>query len=142
MIGGEMKYSVEKLIAKHLELRNAKAMLEKETKENVSKLEEGMSLIETALKAEANRLGVTSFRTTSGTAFLTTVDRASVADWDMVLEYITTNNKYDLLNRAVNKTAVKEFVETNKIAPPGVNYTSSVGINIRKPTAKVEDLGE
>ncbi len=137
-----MKYSVEKLIAKHLELRNAKAMLEKETKEKVSKLEEGMSLIETALKAEANRLGVTSFKTTSGTAFLTTVDRASVADWDMVLEYITTNNKYDLLNRAVNKTAVKEFVETNKIAPPGVNYTSSVGINIRKPTAKVEDLGE
>lgn len=137
-----MKYSVEKLIAKHLELRNAKAMLEKETKEKVSKLEEGMSLIETALKAEANRLGVTSFKTTSGTAFLTTVDRASVADWDTVLEYITTNNKYDLLNRAVNKTAVKEFVEANKIAPPGVNYTSSVGINIRKPTAKAEDLGE
>ena len=88
-----MKYSVDTLIAKYLELRNAKAALEKETKEKVGTLEEGMSLIEATLKAEANRLGVTSFKTTSGTAFLTTVDRASVADWGAVLEYITTNNK-------------------------------------------------
>ena len=137
-----MKYPVDKLIAKYLELRQQKAAIEKEAKEKVSAIDESMSLLETALKAEAERQGVTSFKTGSGTAFLTTVDRASVADWGAVLDYIKQNDGYDLLNKAVNKTAVREFVEKNKVAPPGVNFTSAIGINVRKPTTKAEDLGD
>lgn len=137
-----MEYTIDQIIERYIELRNEKSAIKKKMDDAIGAIEEKMEALEAALKAKAAELGVDSFKTAKGTAFLTTEVRTSVADWNAVLDFIIRNGRYDLLNKAVNKTVVKEFVETNKVAPPGVNFTQSVGINVRKPTNKAEDLGE
>jgi hypothetical protein len=62
-----------------------------------------------------------------------------VADWDALLSFIKAEGAYDMLNKAVNKSAVRAYLdETNKL-PPGVNYSTTITVSVRKPTAKGDD---
>jgi len=90
------------------------------------------------LKDKADEEGVTSFKTTNGTAFLTVVDYANVADWDATLDFIRDNNAYDLLEKRVSKTAVRSYIENDKFVPPGINYGTKVEVNIRKPAGAAD----
>ena len=76
--------------------------------------------------------------TKHGTAFLTTTDFATVADWDAMLTFVRENDAYDMLEKRVSKTAVRGYIEQTKTVPPGVNYGTRLDVNIRKPTTTVE----
>ena len=84
-------------------------------------------------------MGVSSFKTKHGTAFLTTTDYANVAEWDAVLDFIRTQEAFDLLEKRVSKIAVRGYIEANKAVPPGITYGTKLEVNIRKPVARVED---
>ena len=43
--------------------------------------------------------GETQKKTPSGTAFITTVDFANVAEWDAVLDFIKENEAWDMLEK-------------------------------------------
>ena len=128
--------NVEEAIAKYVELRAKKAEIEAAVKEKTSKIREGLDLIEAFLIQKADETGVTSFKTDAGTAFLSHVNIANVADWDAVLEFVKTKEAYDLLERRVNKTAVKEYIDRDGAVPAGVNFTSRVSLNVRKASPK------
>lgn len=134
-----MTITVDQAVAAYMKLRAQKAEVEARIKDEVTQLEASMSKIESWIKEQADTMGVTSFKTKHGTAFLTTKDYANVADWDATLSFIKETGAYDMLNKAVNKTAVRGYIEQNKTVPPGVNYGTKVEVSVRKPTAKVED---
>jgi hypothetical protein len=131
-----MTLTVEKAIGAYVKLREKKAQIEHRAKEEVRPVVETMDKLEAFLKEQADALGVQSFKTESGTAFLTTAERANVASWDDVLKFILENEAYDMLEKRVNKTAVRAYLEANKAVPPGVNYGTSIEVSVRKPTAK------
>lgn len=131
-----MTLTVDKVIGKYMKLRSQKEALEAETKEKVATIKTNMAKIEAWLKAKADEDGVTSFKTDSGTAFLTTVDFASVDNWDAVLDFIREEEAYDMLEKRVSKAAVRGYIETNNAVPPGVKYGTKLDINIRKPAAR------
>lgn len=131
--------NVEAVIGKYIKIREKKSRIEKEAEEAVALLKKDMSTLESWIKTQADAMGVTSFKTDSGTAFLTTTDFASVADWDAVLEFIKTNDAYDMLEKRVSKTAVRGYLAVNKAVPPGVSYGTRLDVNIRKPSSKAED---
>jgi len=56
----------------------------------------------------------------------------SVADWQVTWAWIEANQRYDILNHAVNKTVVEAIVEDTKIPPPGVNYAVTMGIGYNR----------
>lgn len=134
-----MTLKVDEVVGAYMKLRNQKAQLEAATKEKVAELKERMGKIEAWLLREADKQGVTSFKTNAGTAYVTTVDFAQVADWDEVLKFVRTHAAYDMLERRVNKTAVRGYMEANNKVPPGVNYGTRMEVNVRKPSNKVED---
>lgn len=131
--------SVDAVVATYMKLRAQKDAIEGEAKTKVATIKESMEKIEAWIKEQADAQGVTSFKTNHGTAFLTTVDYANVADWDAVLNYIRTNEAYDMLEKRVSKTAVREYIDSTKAVPPGINYGTKLEVNIRKPTKKVEE---
>ena len=57
---------------------------------------------------------------------------ATVADWDSLLSFVQTNGLWQMLERRVAKTAVDEYAAMHKDLPPGVNYTQSIVVNVRK----------
>lgn len=131
--------NVDDVIATYMKLRVQKELIEAEVKDKVKGITDKMEKLEAWIKEQADTLGVTSFKTKHGTAFLTTTDYANVADWDAVLGFIRTEEAFDMLERRVSKTAVRGYIEANKAVPPGINYGTKLAVNIRKPTAKAED---
>lgn len=134
-----MNVTVDQAIAAYMKLRAKKSEVEARIKDEVAVIEAGMDKIEKWIKTQADTMGVTSFKTKHGTAFLTTKDYANVENWDATLNFIRQNEAYDMLNKAVNKTAVRGYIEQHKSVPPGVNYGTKIEVSVRKPTAKVEE---
>lgn len=128
--------TVDQAIGAIIKLRAKKATLEAESKAQVDIVKAKIEKIEAFLKVKADELGVTSFKTDEGTAFLTTTDYANVAEWSTVLDFIKENGAYDLLEKRVNKAAVRVYMDQLGMVPPGINYGTSVALNVRKPTAK------
>ena len=130
-----MTLTVDSVIEGYLKLRAQKQAIEARTKEQTSAIEANMDKLEAWLKLKAEETGVTSFKTDHGTAFLTTVDFANVADWDAVLTHIKNTEAYDMLEKRVSKTAVRAFIDMHRTVPPGINYGTKLEINVRKPAA-------
>jgi hypothetical protein len=131
--------NVDQVISAYLRLRSQKEAVENAAKQEAQALKDKMAKLEAWLLAQANDQGVTSFKTKSGTAFVTTTDFANVADWDAVLSYIKDNDAFDMLERRVSKTAVRGYIDSRGMVPAGVNYGTKIEVNVRKPTARVED---
>lgn len=127
------------VIATYLTLRHQKEALAQSVKAKVDEINAKMAKIEAWIKQQADVQGVTSFKSDHGTAFLTTVDFANVADWDATLRFIRETEAFDMLEKRVSKTAVRAYIDQTKSVPPGVNYGTKLEVNIRKPGAKAEE---
>jgi hypothetical protein len=134
-----MTVQVDDVVATYMKLRSQKESMEAEVKDKVSTIKAKMEKLEAWIKEQADVQGVTSFKTKHGTAFLTTTDYANVADWDAVLDFIRTQEAFDMLEKRISKIAVRGYIEANKAVPPGVNYGTKLEINIRKPATRVEN---
>ena len=130
--------SIDTVIAGYMKLRERKKEVEAKAKEEVSTINEKMTKLEAWIKNFFDETGQVSSKTPHGTAFLTTVDFAGVADWDAVLNFVKENEAYDMLTHSVSKTAVREYIKENKQVPPGVNYGTKIEVNIRKPSGGAE----
>jgi hypothetical protein len=127
------------VIRTYMALRSQKDAIEAEMKSRVDGIKANMAKLEAWIKEKADEQGVTSFKSDFGTAFLTTTDYANVADWDAVLDFVRTNEAYDMLEKRISKIAVRGYIQQNKTVPPGVNYGTKLEVNIRKPGAKAEE---
>lgn len=128
----EQQYKVNDVVGHYIGLRDQITALEAETKERVIKLKEQQIVIEAWLLNQANLQGVESFKTDHGTAYVKLSDFCSIADWDSTIQFIKEYEAWNLLNRAVNKTAVREYIDENNVPPPGVNFTQKKEIQVRR----------
>lgn len=133
-----MSLTVDQVVAAYIKLRDKKASLEAVVQKQTEELVAQMTKLETWLREQASAQGVTSFKTPHGTAFLTTVDYAQVADWDAVLDFVRKNDAYDMLERRVSKRAVRSYIDENKAVPDGITYGTRLEVNVRRPTVKAE----
>lgn len=127
-----MTLTVEQVVGTYIKLRRKKEALENQVKADVDAIKVSMGKIEAWLMEKADADGVTSFKTTAGTAFVTTTDFANVADWDAVLTFIKSHDAFDMLEKRVSKTAVRAYMDESGDVPPGINYGTKIGINVRK----------
>ena len=127
-----MSFTVEQVVGTYMKLRRKKEALENQAKEDLAEIKAKMSKLEAWLMQKADDEGVTSFKTSAGTAFVTSTDFANVADWDAVLTFIKENDAFDMLEKRVSKTAVRAHMDEAGEVPPGITYGTKLGINIRK----------
>ena len=128
--------TVGDVVEAYITLRNRKEIIEADTKEIVVGIKEKMLKLEAWIQAKSDETGVKSFKTDHGTAFLTTSDYASVANWDAVLAFVKENEAWDMLTRGVNKRSVREYIDANKTVPDGVNFGTRIGVSVRRPVKK------
>lgn len=130
-------HTIDEVIRKYVALRAKRDRLEAAHKEAVADIKSKMTMLESWFKERMREEGVTSYKSPHGTVFSVNKDYANVADWSVLLEYIRTENNYELLNKAVNKTAVRSVLDQTGMLPPGVTYGTLIDINVRKPTASL-----
>jgi hypothetical protein len=124
--------NLEQVIEKYIELRDHVERTMKAASEAVEPQKAAMKGIETYLMQVANATGQTKFGTKAGTAFVTTKTGCNVEEWDATLPWIQETGNWQMINKAVNKTAVGEYIEKNGSAPPGVRWTVMKDIQIRR----------
>ena len=131
--------TMDRVIGTYITLRKQKAAIDDEVKERLLGIKEKMLKLEAWIQTESDKTGVKSFKTDAGTAFLSTSDFATVADWDEVLEYVKANEAWDILTHGVNKRSVREVIDATKQVPNGVNFGTKIGVSVRAPAKKAED---
>lgn len=128
--------TIDKIIETYITLRGQKEAIEADVKEQVAGIKDKMAKLEAWIQAKSDETGVKSFKTDHGTAFLTTSDFASVGDWDAVLDFVKTNDAWDMLTKGVAKKAVRDYIDLEGAVPNGVNFGTKVGVSVRRPTKK------
>lgn len=123
---------VDDAIAAYIKLRDKKAVLEREHKEELAPIKEIMDKLEGWLQKQLLADGIESMKTNVGTAFLQTASSATVRDWNATLEYIKEADEWGLLESRVNKTAIKDFIANKGEPPPGVEFREIIVTRVRR----------
>lgn len=125
--------SLEEVMSRRFELAEEIAIIQGKHKAELEPHHEEMALCETFIKDTMNTGNLQNVKTTSGhMAYFSTKDSCAVRDFDAVVAHILEHNAFNLLNKAVNKTAVKEYIDENKVPPPGVEYSTYRDLNWKR----------
>lgn len=120
-------------VSLYIQLRDKKAQMKAEFDAQVAPVQEKMDKLEAKLLDVFNQTGMDSVKTEFGTAYATTRTSASIADRDIFMDYVKSNEEWALLEVRVSKTAVDQFRSANdNELPPGVNIREERVVNIRR----------
>lgn len=123
---------MDELVEQYIKMRDAKDKAKAKFTEKMAPLEEAMTKIEALLLQQFAALGVSSVTTPHGTAFKSTRTSATVADWDLCLDFVKSKELWQLLERRVSKQAVEEYKQEHSDLPPGVNWRAETTVNVRR----------
>jgi len=130
--------NMDQLTGKYIELRDRRSALKKQYDTEDGKLKVMMEAIEKKLQADLDAIGAKQAKTEHGTVFKTYKEYANVADFDAMLQFIIEHEAWDMFERRVSKTAVRERMEPTKDEgyrnppPPGVNFVRVETVQVRR----------
>lgn len=124
---------IEKLTRVYIKMRDAKAKLSAEFKQKDDELTDQMNHIKAALLDYCKEHEVESVRTASGLVYRSMKTRYWTSDWESMHRFVVENNVPEFLEKRLNQTVVKAFLEENpETVPPGINADSEYTITVRK----------
>ncbi len=124
---------IEKLTRVYIKMRDAKAKLAAEFKEKETELNTQMDQVKAALLDYCKEHEVESVRTASGLVYRSMRTRYWTSDWEAMHRFVVDNNVPEFLEKRLNQTVVKSFLEENpETVPPGINADSEYTITVRK----------
>ena len=123
-------YTLDRAVAQYLQLRQQKQEIRDEAAEKTAAIAARMEKLEVALQQYMERVGLESLPTQHGTVYTSVTYRASVTDWDAVLEFIQYKQAWHLLTKKVSDVAVRELAEIDVIVP-GTKLTGTIRVNVR-----------
>lgn len=125
--GGEVP--IEKLTRVYIKMRNKKSELYHES----LKLEADMEKIKLAILEHMKLLGAESIRTEAGLAYRTVRTTYSTSDWESMHKFILEHGVPDLLEKRIQQTNMKAFLEENPdVLPPGLNANMEYSVTIKR----------
>ena len=71
-------------------------------------------------------------KTSAGTISKTKKYSATVADWNVLLEWIQQHDAFHMLKKDIAKEAIKSYMEEHGEIVPGVNFTTWIEAGVRR----------
>ena len=124
---------IEKAAAQFIALRDLKAAMEEEHDRRLAPLKAKMEELKVVFAAAMNSLNVENMKTASGTIGFRAKVTASLSDASAFWNYCVTQGNFDLIDKRANVTAVKDFIDTHGVPPPGVNYNVFRDVGVTRP---------
>ena len=126
---------LDKLVKIYRKLRTRMTELTQEYDTQAEVLKGQQDEIKNAIKEQMKAMGVTSVRTTEGTAVMSVKTRYYTQDWDSFKEFIKEHDALDLLEKRIAQTNMATFLSENpSLVPAGLNSMTEYAISVRKPT--------
>lgn len=127
------KISIEKLTATYIKIRDKRSKLAAEFKTKDDELKSQQDRIKRALLEHCKEHDVESVRTTEGLFYRTIKKRFWTNDWESMHKFILDQQVPEFLDKRLNQSNVKQFLEDNPdLLPPGLNVDSEYAIAVRK----------
>lgn len=123
---------VAKRIEQYVKLRDLIKSKDDAHKKSMAPFRETLEQLNSVLLAHLNSINGDSVSTESGTVYRTEKKSASIADAQAFMDYVIANGAWDLLDRKANTTAVEEFIKSQAVPPPGVNFSSTFVAGVRR----------
>jgi hypothetical protein len=124
---------IEKLTRVYIKIRDAKAKLSAEFKKKDDELADQMNQIKSAILDYCKEQDVESVRTAAGLVYRTMRTRYWTSDWEAMHRFVVEHNVPEFLEKRLNQTIVKTFLEENpETVPPGINADSEYTVTVRK----------
>jgi hypothetical protein len=129
----EDKKLAEKLTRVYLKIRDQKAQLSAEFKKAEDDLNQQLDQVKTALLGYCKEQGLESVKTSEGIFYRTVKTRYWTSDWEAMHQFVMEHNVPEFLEKRLNQTNVRTFLEENPEAvPKGLNVDSEYIISVRK----------
>ena len=125
--------------ALYVELRDTIAAIKAEMIERTKPYRKGLDDLDAILLKALQDQGVKSMRTPSGTVYQRVEASATIKDRKMFKDFVIDNGQWDLLDWKANKPAVRKYMEEQQADVPGLNFTASMTIGVRRGNSTQED---
>lgn len=126
------KLDISKRVDQYVRLRDEIKRLDDEHKERMKGHREVLEKLNNVLLSHLNDINGDSVRTDTGTVYRSAKKSASLADPDAFMRFVIGEQAWDLLDRKANVTAVADFIEENESPPPGVNFSTTFVVGVRR----------
>lgn len=124
---------VDRLTKAYLNIRAKRAELANKFKEEENNLLEQMEKIKRALLDYCKTHNVESVKTSEGVFYRTTRAKYWTSDWEQMHKFILEHEVPELLDKRLNQSNMKQFLEENPdVVPKGLNVNSEYIISVRK----------
>jgi Zn/Cd-binding protein ZinT len=123
----------DKLTKAYIKIRSERAALSAGFKEKDGELIRQQEILKRALLDYCDSHSVESVRTTEGLFFRSTKTKYWTGDWESMYGFIKEHDMPEFLDRRLNQTNVKQFLEENPdVMPKGLNIDTEYVISVRK----------
>lgn len=124
---------LEKLTRIYIKMRDKKAEVAHELEEKVSKIEQDMQTVKTAILTHMKEIGAESLRTEAGIVYRTVRTTYATSDWESMHKFILEHGVPDLLEKRLQQTNMRAFLEEHPdMLPPGLNANSEYSVTIKR----------
>lgn len=123
---------LDKRIGQYVALRDKIKTIEEKHKAELAPFKEALTKLGDMLLQHLNTINTDSTKGASGTVYRTMRKAASIADGDQFRRYVIGSEAFELLDWKANAPAVAAFIEENGVAPPGVNYSTTFTVGVRR----------
>lgn len=124
--------TADQVTCAYVALRDQRKALKDEYEAADRALLDKMDRLEVWLMMQLTKLGADSLKTEHGTAYISTRDRATCADWESFWAWCAQNGRVDMLEKRVSTKPVAEYLDQYGELPPGINIERERSITVRR----------
>jgi hypothetical protein len=124
---------IGKRIDQYIRLRDRISEIKKKHEAELEPYKVALEQLNTMLLNHLNTIGTDSASATGvGTVYRTEKKSASIGDQGEFRRYVIGGELWDLCDWRANTPAVEEFIKTHHTPPPGVNFSSTFVVGVRR----------
>lgn len=132
-------FDAEKYIGKYVILRDKIKALEETHKKAMTPYKDMLEQLGNHVLKHMQDTNVESVKTGEGTAYISERSSVSLQDAEAFMQYVITNQAWELMDRKANAPAVEAFIKKNGGLPPGAKFSKIIKIGVRRAGEKDED---
>jgi hypothetical protein len=128
-----MDISADKLAKIYLKMRDKRQEMAREFEEQDNDLKAQMEIIEQKMLDICKETGADSIKTPHGTIIRSVKTRYWTSDWESMHDFVLEHKAFDLLERRVHQTNMKQWLEENPdLLPMGLNSEARYSTTVRR----------
>lgn len=124
--------TIDAMVEQYVRLRDGIKKADDEHKKKLAGAKAYLAALDGALLSKLNEIGGENVKTGFGTVYRTTRRSAVIRDGAAFRSYVINHDEYDLVDWRANAGAVDDFIKSNNVPPPGVDFSTAFTVGVRR----------